>query len=173
MRSPPPSPLSEVLGMRYISTASPAALLPESSVGLICCRRDRKGSNRSDEAEQRSLFRPPYAGLSRDSSRSSHRRLYSARQPACRHGWSARFRLWVQRWRESLARAWQRLRAAPAKAARGIPGVSALLRWSRRRLRRQAASSSAGSMRRTGSELFDSQAGGAARPSHWPSLANS
>ena len=84
--------------------------------------------------------------------------MRSVKEPTCPRGWSARYRLTMQHRREAVARAWRGVLASLGRAVRSIPGVTALLRFSKRR-KGLPASTSTGSMRRTGSDLFESQAG--------------
>ena len=86
--------------------------------------------------------------------------MRSTKETTCPRGWVARYRLTVQHWHAALSRAWRGMRALLGRAVRSIPGVNMLVRFSRRR-KGLPASNSTGSMRRTGSELFDSQAGAA------------
>jgi len=92
------------------------------------------------------------------SQRTHQQRLRSIKETTCARGWVARYRLTVQHWREAAVRAWRGMCAVFGSAVRSVPGVNALIRFSKRR-RGLSASTSTGSMRRTGSDLFESQAG--------------
>ena len=105
-----------------------------------------------------SKMRPATGTSSHGSSQqTNHQQAHSVKEPVCPRGWSARFRLAMRSRREAVARAWRGVKSMLARAVYSIPGVGALLRW----VMRRSASTGVASMRRTGSELFESQAGAA------------